>query len=117
MPFKVNSRRQNPKRRRSLAWEKAFDYFHYNNEEFLEHYHQRSISETVMHMIKSKYGQFVRSKGPVAQYNEVLAKVLCHNIYCLIQQAYELGIQHELQRWVKSATDRRFDDRDLALSA
>ena len=43
-------------------------------------------------MIKAKFGGSVRSKTPVAQVNEVLAKVLCHNICVLIQSAYELGV-------------------------
>ena len=70
-----------------------------------------------MNMIKAKYGGFVRSKTPVAQYNEVLSKVLCHNIYCLIQQAYELGIENELQQWVSDAVNRRTGGRELALAA
>ena len=43
-------------------------------------------------MVKAKFGTSVRSKTPVAQVNEVLAKILCHNICVLIQSAYELGI-------------------------
>jgi hypothetical protein len=44
-------------------------------------------------MIKTKFGDSVRSKTEVAGRNEVLAKVLCHNICCLIHAMYELGIQ------------------------
>lgn len=43
-------------------------------------------------MIKAKFGGFVRSKQPTAQVNEVLCKVLAHNICCLIQSNAELGI-------------------------
>ena len=43
-------------------------------------------------MIKMKFGGAVRSKTPTAQVNEVLAKILCHNICVLIQSFYELGI-------------------------
>jgi hypothetical protein len=43
-------------------------------------------------MIKAKFGGFIRSKLPAAQVNEVLCKILCHNICCLIQSSYELGI-------------------------
>ncbi|HEX6622861.1 MAG TPA: hypothetical protein VF064_04060 [Pyrinomonadaceae bacterium] len=32
------------------------------------------------------------NKGSTAQINEVLCKVLCHNVCCLIQSVYELGI-------------------------
>ena len=43
-------------------------------------------------MIKVKFGAAVQSKTPVAQVNEVLVKILCHNICVLIQSMYELGI-------------------------
>jgi hypothetical protein len=44
-------------------------------------------------MVKSKFGDAVRSKTDVAARNEVLAKVLCHNICCLISAFHELGIE------------------------
>jgi hypothetical protein len=34
----------------------------------------------------------VRSKTPVAMVNEVLCKLICHNICVLIQETHELGI-------------------------
>ena len=43
-------------------------------------------------MIKAKFGPSVRAKTPVAQVNEALTKVLCHNVVVLIQSVYELGI-------------------------
>jgi hypothetical protein len=45
-----------------------------------------------MHMIKSKFRDHVRSKTETAMMNEVLCKVLAHNICCLIQSVYELGV-------------------------
>lgn len=44
-------------------------------------------------MIKSKFGDAVRSKLERAQINEVLCKVLCHNICCLIQSMFELNLK------------------------
>jgi hypothetical protein len=44
-------------------------------------------------MIKAKFGGAVRAKTSVAQVNEVLCKVLCHNICVLIQSIYELGLE------------------------
>jgi hypothetical protein len=35
----------------------------------------------------------VRSKTDVAMRNEVLCKILCHNLCCLISATFELGIQ------------------------
>ena len=52
-----------------------------------------SNAETTFSMIKGKFGGSVRSKSPIAQVNEVLCKVLCHNICVLIQSIYELGIE------------------------
>jgi transposase len=71
---------------------RMFRYFTYNREEFLTHYHNRSNVESTIWMIKSKFTDLVRSKDRTAQLNEVLLKVLCHNIYVLIQESFELGI-------------------------
>jgi hypothetical protein len=44
-------------------------------------------------MIKAKFGGYLRSKTFTAQANEALCKILCHNLCCLIQSAYELGTE------------------------
>jgi transposase len=75
------------------TWKKMYHYFEFKNAEFLEHYHKRSNAETTFHMIKSKFGDSVRSKTEVAQVNEVLLKVLCHNICVVIHEMFELGIE------------------------
>ena len=55
--------------------------------------HKRSNVETTFHVIKSKFGDRLRSKTRTAQINEALRKVLAHNLCCLIQSIYELGIE------------------------
>jgi transposase len=77
-------------------WEKMWHYYQFNREQFLQHYHKRSNVETTFSMIKKKFGASVRAKSPIAQVNEVLCKVLCHNICVLIQSMYELGIEPTL---------------------
>ncbi len=77
----------------SPAWNRMYHYFMLHNEEFMKHYHKRSNCETTFHMIKAKFQNHVRSKDPTAQINEVLLKVLCHNICVVIQEIHELGIQ------------------------
>ena len=71
---------------------KAFHYFTLCREDFSLHYHKRSNIESAFSMIKAKFGDSVRSKTQVAMKNEVLCKILCHNICCLISAMYELGI-------------------------
>ena len=96
IPFKVNSRPYGGHHKRrpaaDAAWAKAYHYFHQHREEFLAHYHRRSNVESTFSMIKAKFGASVRAKTPTAAVNEVLAKVLCHNICCLIRVAYRVGV-------------------------
>jgi transposase len=61
--------------------------------EYLSHYHKRSNVETTNAMIKAKFGDAIRSKSDTAMMNEALCKVLCHNVCCVIQSHYELGIE------------------------
>lgn len=82
-------------------WAKMFHYFQYRREDFLSHYHKRSNVESVFSMIKAKFRDHVRSKTDVAMVNEVLCKIICHNICCLIQESYELGINAEF--WKEAA--------------
>lgn len=93
IPFKVNSVGRNKHHKRDLLWERMFHYYNFHREEFLEHYHRRSNVETTMHMIKAKFGAFVRAKTAPAQVNEALVKVLCHNIVVLVGSMFELGIE------------------------
>jgi transposase len=73
-------------------WQRMFHYYNFNREQFSQHYHKRSNVESTFSMIKAKFRDHVRSKTDVAMVNEVLCKILCHNICCLIQESYELGI-------------------------
>ena len=75
-----------------------YHLYSYRREEFLERYHQRSNVESTFMAIKAKFGNSVRSKTPVAQGNEVLCKILCHNICCVIQSMNEFGIEAEFGR-------------------
>src|SRR6266480_1588945 len=77
---------------RGGTWEKMFHYFSFNREQFFAHYHKRSNIESTVMMIKTKFRDHVRSKTDVAMKNEVLGKIICHNICCLISAIYELGI-------------------------
>ncbi len=90
IPFKSNAV---AKARSNRLWKKMFHYFQFNREEFLEHYHKRSNVETTFHMIKTKFGDKLKSKKFTSQKNELLCKVIAHNIVVLIHEMYELGIE------------------------
>ncbi len=70
-----------------------FHFYSFNQARLMQSYHKRSNVETTFHMIKSKFGDRLRSKARTAQINEAMCKVLAHNLYCLIQSIYELGIE------------------------
>jgi transposase len=74
-------------------WGKMYHLFMFNREEFMRHYHKRSNAESVFSMVKGKFGDSVRSKSDVGQINEVLAKMLCHNMCVLIRATHELGVE------------------------
>ena len=93
IPFKDNARGTgSPTTGYDNLWHRMWHYYNFNREVFLQHYHKRSNVESTFSMIKAKFGSSVRAKTPTAQVNEVLCKVLCHNICCLIQSIYELGL-------------------------
>jgi transposase len=73
-------------------FEKAFHFFQFKRDEYLLHYHKRSNVESTFSAIKRKFGHSVASKTDAAMVNEVLCKILCHNLTCLIQEQETLGI-------------------------
>lgn len=93
IPFKTNSKAQSDYGPKSTLWTRMLSFYNDHREEFLTHYHKRSNVETTFHMIKSKFGQRLRSKTLTAQINEALCKVLCHNLCVVIQSQHELGIE------------------------
>lgn len=93
IPFKSNA---TGKSRGSMIWGQMYHYFMYRHDEFLQHYHKRSNVESAFNMIKAKFGDKLRSKNKVAQQNELLCKLIAHNIVVLIHEMHELGIKAEL---------------------
>jgi hypothetical protein len=61
---------------------------------YVEHAAQEAqfVRHSLLSAIKRVFGDCLRSKTPVAQINELLLKVLAHNIRCLVHGIYELGI-------------------------
>lgn len=87
IPFKSNNTGTGP-----AFWRRLYHYYQFNRPDFLAHYHKRSNIEATNWMIKSKFGAALRSKSFVAQTNELLCKVVCHNLAVLVSSIFELGI-------------------------
>ena len=79
----------------SAIWKKMFHYFQLNRDDFMGHYHKRSNIEATNAAIKRKFGETLKSKNPVAQVNELLAKIIAYNLTVVIHEMYENGIQPE----------------------
>lgn len=90
IPFKPNNRAG---KRHGVVWNAMYHMFHLHSEKFAAYYHKRSNVESTFSMIKRKFGERLRSKTETAQVNEVLCKVLCHNICCVIHAMYEPGLE------------------------
>ena len=94
IPFRANTKAVH--RTQDMLWTRLYHFYCYNQEWFKAHYHKRSNSESTNLMIKSKFGERIRSRKEAAQFNELLCKILCHNICVTIQSIYEFGIDPKL---------------------
>ena len=56
-------------------------------------------------MIKQRFGDFVKTRTPLSQTNEILAKILCHNICVLIQEIYLSNIEVDFIESAKKYID------------
>ncbi len=84
-------------------FEKMVGWYQYRKEDFLTHYHKRSNVESNFSAVKRKLGDSVRSRTPVAMVNEVLCKLICNNLWCVILGQLESGIVPEF--WPTLPTD------------
>lgn len=87
IPFKKNTSGNCSDNQRSY-FKTAFKFFKANREQYLEHYHKRSNIEFTFSMIKRRFGNNVKCKKEVSQDNEILGKVLAHNICVLVQEIF-----------------------------
>jgi transposase len=96
IPFKSTSKLGDEAR--GEVWRSMFYLFHLNKRVFDSYYNNRVAVESTFSAIKRNYGERLRSKGGTAQVNEILCKVLCHNICVLIGVMEDLGIDVDFQR-------------------
>jgi transposase len=77
---------------KSTIWKDLLYLWKTKHPLFTEHYFLRNNVEAAFHSMKSKFGGRLRSKSTAGQFNEALAKALCHNVCVLIRSMCELGI-------------------------
>ena len=84
--------RSNVKRRAggSYAWRHMIKLWEENKSLFKQHYHARSNVESTFSAIKRKFMPYLRSKTEQGQFNEMLCKVVCHNLSVLVNSVFEL---------------------------
>lgn len=98
IPFRKNI---TGKARGSRVWAEMFEYFKDYQEEFMEKYHARSNIESTFHMVKTRFGDSVRTHSLAGNVNELKIKFLCHNICVLIQELFESGVSIDFESCVK----------------
>jgi transposase len=74
-------------------FQKMYYFYEFNRDDYMAHYHKRSNVESTNSMVKRKFGDHIRRRTDVAMRNEVYAKLLCHNLCCVILSQIELGIE------------------------
>ena len=65
---------------------------------FLKNYHLRSSVENVFSMMKTNLLDGISSKTEVSQNNELLIRVICHNISVVIDAVFGLGLDPYLAK-------------------
>lgn len=91
IPFKTNA--TGKPRGKSHKWRDMYHYYMLNRDEFMEHYHKRFNVESTFNMVKSKFNDSLKSTTPIAQFNELLLKLLCHNIVVVIHEQNEVNMR------------------------
>jgi transposase len=78
------------------TWDRLLNYYKYRYDEFHARYRFRSNVENAFSSMKSVFGQNLRSRSETGQINELLAKIICHNLRVLVRSIYELNIDIDL---------------------
>lgn len=86
IPFKSNSQ---GRAEGSPDWRELYRLFQEQRAKFEHHFHRRSNAESVFGAMKKKLGETLKSRTPIAQINELLAKVLAYNLTVLVHEMFE----------------------------
>lgn len=75
---------------------KLLHFYSFHQNDFHERYKYRSNVETAFSAIKMKFDENLRSFAERGEINELLAKIVCHNLSVLVKSIYELEIEPDL---------------------
>lgn len=91
IPFHVNHKPNSHPA--DSVWRRMFYLFAMNSAEYREAINRQAQVESTFSMIKQKFGERIFSKDATAQVNEVLCKILCHNLCVIIYWLYQFGVE------------------------
>lgn len=106
IPFKVNAKKESENA--PQLWNDAYRYFKSQRGNFDAQYHQRSQSETTFSQIKMRLGEILLSKNYKSQRNELMLKLICHNILTLIMEIHKNKIQIDF-----TGAEARFKETEI----
>ena len=113
IPFKKNA---NPQEKSPDIWKLAYNYFTNHRKEFDYHYRQRPQVEATFSIVKRKFGEFLRCKKFESQRNELLMKLICHNICCLIAQIFQREIHIDFKKSMEEYLNRKVEMKEKSAS-
>lgn len=97
MPFLMFKKNTTSRAGGDRTWHDAFRMFKDKPEQYLQQYHKRSKVEATFSMIKRKFLHFTRAKSEIGQENEILCKIIAHNI-CVLNSLEVKGEENEKKR-------------------
>ena len=81
---------------KSETWNKLLHYYSFHQDEFHERYRHRSNVESAFAAIKNNFGERLKSRDACGQINELLLKLVCHNLCILVKSMFDLNIDIDL---------------------
>lgn len=82
---------------------RLYNKFRADQDDYWSHYGKRSLAETGNMMMKTRFGHYLRSRTPHAQYAESMLRCICHNVACLVMAVKELNV--EPRYWTTDLTE------------
>jgi len=86
------------------AVRRLYEQFLENKEAYWREYGKRSLAESGNQALKERFGHYLRSRTPNAQYAECMLRCICHNIARTVQAVQEFKVHPKF--WANAITER-----------